>query len=67
MVYDKNSKKAIKLHEKLRGKIIVTGKIRNLKSDEIKLIYTLLELQQSARRYAGIRKKSTTLHPRETT
>lgn len=40
MTYDKNSKKAIKLHEKLRGKIIVTGKIRNLKSGEIKLIYT---------------------------
>lgn len=40
MAYDKNSKKAIKLHEKLRGKIIVTGKIKNLKSGEIKLIYT---------------------------
>ncbi|HKU33163.1 MAG TPA: NADP-dependent malic enzyme [Candidatus Nitrosotalea sp.] len=40
MTYDKNSKKAIKLHEKLRGKIVVTGKIRNLKSGEIKLIYT---------------------------
>ncbi len=40
MVYDKNSKKAIDLHKKLKGKIVVTGKIKNLKSDEIKLIYT---------------------------
>ncbi|HJT10276.1 MAG TPA: NADP-dependent malic enzyme [Candidatus Nitrosotalea sp.] len=40
MVYNKNSIKAIKLHKKLRGKIIVTGKIKNLKSSEIKLIYT---------------------------
>ncbi len=38
--YDKNSKNAIKLHKKLHGKIIVTGKIKNLKSNEIKLIYT---------------------------
>ena len=40
MTYDKNSKKALELHKKLKGKIIVTGKIKNLKSSEIKLIYT---------------------------
>ncbi len=40
MTYDKNSKKAIELHKKLKGKIVVTGKIKNLKSNEIKLIYT---------------------------
>ncbi|MDE1827009.1 MAG: hypothetical protein KGH83_05405 [Thaumarchaeota archaeon] len=40
MVSDQNSKKALALHKKLKGKIIVTGKIKNLKSSEIKLIYT---------------------------
>ncbi|MDE1829825.1 MAG: NADP-dependent malic enzyme [Thaumarchaeota archaeon] len=40
MTYDKNSKKALALHKKLKGKIIVTGKVKNLKASEIKLIYT---------------------------
>lgn len=40
MVLDNNSKKAIALHKSLRGKIIVTGKIRKLKRNQIKLIYT---------------------------
>ncbi|TRZ80727.1 MAG: NADP-dependent malic enzyme [Nitrosopumilales archaeon] len=40
MVLDSNSKKAIALHKLLKGKIIVTGKIRKLKRSQIKLIYT---------------------------
>lgn len=40
MVLDNNSKKAIALHKLLKGKIIVTGKIRKLKRNQIKLIYT---------------------------
>jgi malate dehydrogenase (oxaloacetate-decarboxylating) len=40
VVLDSNSKKAIALHKSLRGKIIVTGKIRKLKRNQIKLIYT---------------------------
>ncbi|MDE1727010.1 MAG: NADP-dependent malic enzyme [Thaumarchaeota archaeon] len=40
MAFDKNSRKALLLHKKLKGKIIVTGKIKNLRSNEIKLIYT---------------------------
>lgn len=40
MVLDNNSKKAIALHKSLKGKIIVTGKIRKLKRNQIKLIYT---------------------------
>ena len=40
MIFDQNSKKALELHKKLKGKIIVTGKIKNLRSNEIKLIYT---------------------------
>lgn len=40
MANDNNSKKALELHEKLKGKIIVTGKIKHLKPGEIKLIYT---------------------------
>ncbi len=35
-----NSRKAIALHEKLRGKIIVASKIKRLKPSEIKLVYT---------------------------
>ncbi len=37
---DKNSRRAIALHKKLRGKIMVTGKMKNLKSEDIKLVYT---------------------------
>ncbi len=37
---DKNAKKALELHKKLHGKIIITGKIGKLKPNEIKLIYT---------------------------
>jgi malate dehydrogenase (oxaloacetate-decarboxylating) len=40
VVLDNNSKKAIALHKVLKGKIIVTGKIRKLKRNQIKLIYT---------------------------
>lgn len=40
MTRDKNSEKALFLHKKLKGKIVVTGKIKHLKSSEIKLIYT---------------------------
>ncbi|HJU14575.1 MAG TPA: NADP-dependent malic enzyme [Candidatus Nitrosotalea sp.] len=40
MAIDKNSRRAIALHKKLRGKIIVTGKMKNLRSGDIKLIYT---------------------------
>ncbi len=40
MVLDKNAKKALALHKKLKGKIIVTSKIGNLRRSEIKLIYT---------------------------
>ncbi|MGI0047149.1 MAG: NAD(P)-dependent malic enzyme [Nitrosotalea sp.] len=40
MANDNNSRKALELHEKLKGKIIVTGKIKHLKPSEIKLIYT---------------------------
>lgn len=40
MVLDDNSKKAIALHKLLKGKIIVTGKIRKLRRNQIKLIYT---------------------------
>ncbi len=40
MVLDENAKKAIKLHKKLRGKIIIVGKIRKLLRSEIQLIYT---------------------------
>ena len=36
----RTSKKAILLHKKLKGKITVESKIHNLKSDDIKLIYT---------------------------
>lgn len=35
-----NDKKSLALHIKLKGKIIVTGKIPNLKREDIKLIYT---------------------------
>ncbi len=34
------AKKAISLHRKLKGKITIEGKIRNLKQGDIKLIYT---------------------------
>lgn len=37
---DKISKQALRLHEKLRGKIMVTGKMKGLKSGDIKLVYT---------------------------
>ena len=40
MVLDINAKKAIALHKLLKGKIIVTGKIRKLRRNQIKLIYT---------------------------
>jgi malate dehydrogenase (oxaloacetate-decarboxylating) len=40
MVLDDNAKKAIALHKLLKGKIIVTGKIRKLRRNQIKLIYT---------------------------
>jgi len=40
MVLDNNAKKAIALHKLLKGKIIVTGKIRKLRRNQIKLIYT---------------------------
>lgn len=35
-----NSKKALSLHRKLKGKIMVVSKIRNLKPNDIPLIYT---------------------------
>lgn len=37
---ERNSRKAIALHEKLKGKIVVTGKIKHLRPGEIKLVYT---------------------------
>ncbi|MGB9124613.1 MAG: NADP-dependent malic enzyme [Nitrosotalea sp.] len=40
MVLDDNAKKAIALHKSLKGKIIVTGKIKKLRRNQIKLIYT---------------------------
>src|SRR5438132_5789994 len=40
MVIDANAKKAIALHKKLKGKIIITGKISKLRHNEIQLIYT---------------------------
>ncbi len=40
MISDQNSKKALELHKKLKGMISVTGKIKNLRSNEIKLVYT---------------------------
>jgi len=40
MVLDENAKKAIALHKRLKGKIIITGKISKLLRSEIQLIYT---------------------------
>ena len=40
MVLDENAKKAIALHKRLKGKIIITGKISKLRRSEIQLIYT---------------------------
>lgn len=40
MVLDENAKKALALHKRLKGKIIVTGKISKLRRGEIQLIYT---------------------------
>jgi malate dehydrogenase (oxaloacetate-decarboxylating) len=40
MVLDENAKKALALHKRLKGKIIVTGKISKLRRGEISLIYT---------------------------
>ncbi|MGI0073766.1 MAG: NAD(P)-dependent malic enzyme [Nitrosotalea sp.] len=40
MVIDENAKKSLALHKRLKGKIIVTGKIRKLRRSEIQLIYT---------------------------
>ena len=37
---NKQAKDAIKLHEKLKGKITIESKIRNLKPKDIQLIYT---------------------------
>jgi malate dehydrogenase (oxaloacetate-decarboxylating) len=37
---DKQAKDAIKLHQKLKGKITIESKIRNLKLKDIQLIYT---------------------------
>src|SRR5574338_251774 len=37
---DKQAKDAIKLHEKLRGKITIESKLRKLKPKDIQLIYT---------------------------
>ena len=35
-----NSKKALSLHRKLKGKIMIASKIRNLKPNDMQLIYT---------------------------
>ncbi|TLX96044.1 MAG: NAD-dependent malic enzyme, partial [Thaumarchaeota archaeon] len=35
-----NAKKALELHKKLKGKIVVKSKIRKLRRSEIQLIYT---------------------------
>ena len=40
MLTKDNSKKALSLHRKLKGKIMITSKIRNLKPRDIQLIYT---------------------------
>ncbi|MDE1861619.1 MAG: NADP-dependent malic enzyme [Thaumarchaeota archaeon] len=40
MTVDKNAREAIRLHEKLKGKIMVTGRMSKLRPSEIKLIYT---------------------------
>src|SRR5256886_8752421 len=40
MGLDENAKKAVALHKRLKGKIIITGKISRLKLKEIQLIYT---------------------------
>jgi malate dehydrogenase (oxaloacetate-decarboxylating) len=40
MATDENAKKAIALHNRLKGKIMVTGKIKKLRRSEIQLIYT---------------------------
>ena len=40
MVLDENAKKAIALHKRLKGKIIITSKISKLRRSEIQLIYT---------------------------
>ena len=37
---DQNSRKALDLHKKLRGKIAVTSKMKRLKAGDIKLVYT---------------------------
>jgi malate dehydrogenase (oxaloacetate-decarboxylating) len=40
MPADENAKKSLTLHKRLKGKIIVTGKIKKLRRSEIQLIYT---------------------------
>ncbi|HXX05750.1 MAG TPA: NADP-dependent malic enzyme [Candidatus Bathyarchaeia archaeon] len=40
MAIDKTAKQSIALHKRLKGKIIVTGKIKKLRRSEIQLIYT---------------------------
>jgi malate dehydrogenase (oxaloacetate-decarboxylating) len=40
MLTNENAKKSLALHKRLKGKIIVTGKIRKLRRSEIQLIYT---------------------------
>ena len=40
MATNDTAKKALALHKKLKGKIIVTGKIKKLKRSQIRLIYT---------------------------
>ncbi|TLY08065.1 MAG: NADP-dependent malic enzyme [Thaumarchaeota archaeon] len=40
MGLDENAKKAVALHKRLKGKIIITGKISKLRRSEIQLIYT---------------------------
>lgn len=40
MTINKTAKSALALHKRLKGKIIVTGKIRKLRRNQIRLIYT---------------------------
>lgn len=40
MLKNTNAEKALALHKRLKGKIIVTGKIKKLRKNEIQLIYT---------------------------
>lgn len=40
MTINKTAKNALALHKRLKGKIIVTGKIRKLRRNQIRLIYT---------------------------